>query len=158
MTVVVGGRKCHCPNRGCLEAYAGGWAIKERTQEVVRTSRDEGKRILELSGSVEAIEATMVTQAYREGDRLAGKLVRATFKYLSAGVVSIVNAFNPCLLVFGGGISEGIPDLVQNIEILARKNALEAALEKLEFTKAKLGKNAGVIGAAAFANTFRETI
>ena len=36
MTIVADGRRCHCPNRGCLEAYAGGWAIAERAQETVR--------------------------------------------------------------------------------------------------------------------------
>ena len=35
ITIVVDGRNCHCPNMGCLEAYAGGWAIAERAQEAV---------------------------------------------------------------------------------------------------------------------------
>ena len=33
MTIVAAGRKCHCPNEGCLEAYVGGWAIAERAQD-----------------------------------------------------------------------------------------------------------------------------
>ena len=32
MTIVAGGRRCHCPNRGCLEAYASGWAIVKRAR------------------------------------------------------------------------------------------------------------------------------
>ena len=34
-TILMNGRHCHCPNKGCLEAYAGGWAIAERAQEAV---------------------------------------------------------------------------------------------------------------------------
>ena len=36
LTIVAAGRQCHCPNEGCLEAYAGGWAIAERAQDIVR--------------------------------------------------------------------------------------------------------------------------
>jgi glucokinase len=92
-----------------------------------------------------------VTRAYREGDRLASQLVQQTILYLAAGVVSLINAFNPCLFILGGGLSEGVPDLIQSVEAQVRKNALEAALQKLRFSKAALGEYAGVIGASAFA-------
>jgi len=66
-------------------------------------------------------------------------------------VVSIVNAFNPCLLVLGGGVIEGIPELIQMVKDITRNRALEAAVEELEIVKAALGGDAGVIGAAALA-------
>ena len=43
---------------------------------------------------------------------LARLLVEETGRYLAAGVVSIVNAFNPCVMVLGGGVIEGIPELI----------------------------------------------
>ncbi len=151
ITIVYDGRKCHCPNRGCLEAYAGGWAIAERAQEAVRTAPKEGQYLASLAGSVEKVTAATVSRAYHEGDLLARRLVEDTGRYLAAGVVSIVNVFNPCVLVLGGGVIEGIPELIQMVKEFTRNRALEAAVEKLEIVKAALGGDAGVIGAAALA-------
>ncbi len=150
-TIVYDGRQCHCPNKGCLEAYAGGWAIAERAQDAVRTDPKGGRHLASLVGSVEKITAATVSQAYKQGDPLARRLVEETGRYLAAGVVSIVNAFNPCRLILGGGVIEGIPELVQMVEEFTRKRALEAAVEKLEIVKAALGGDAGVIGAATLA-------
>jgi len=151
ITIVYDGRKCHCPNRGCLEAYAGGWAIAERAQEAVRTAPKEGQHLLSLAGSVEKITAATVSRAYHEGDLLARRLVEDTGRYLAAGVVSIVNVFNPCVLVLGGGVIEGIPELIQMVKEFTRNRALEAAVKELKIVKAALGGDAGVIGAAALA-------
>ena len=151
ITIVSDGRKCHCPGKGCLEAYVGGWAIAERAQETIRALSVEGKRLLTLAGKIQQVTAVTVSQAYKEGDLLARLVVEETGQYLAAGVVSIVNAFNPCLVVLGGGVVEGIPDLVPMVNKITRNNALEANIEKLKIVKAALGGNAGVIGAATLA-------
>ncbi len=151
ITIVSDGRKCRCPNKGCLEAYAGGWAIAERAQEAIRTLSHEGRSLLSLAGSVDQVTAVTVSQAYREGDLLARLLVEETGRYLAAGVVSIVNAFNPCLVVLGGGVVEGIPELISIVKDIVPTMALEAAVENLKIVKAALGGDAGAIGAAALA-------
>jgi glucokinase len=156
ITIVFDGRQCHCPNKGCLEAYAGGWAIAERAQEAVINDPKKGQHLKSLAGSVEKITAATVSRAYYEGNVLARRLVEETGRYLAAGVVSIVNAFNPCRLVLGGGVIEGIPELVQVVEEFTQKRALEAAVEKLEIVKAALGADGGVIGAAALAQELVE--
>jgi len=151
ITIVSDGRKCHCPGKGCLEAYVGGWAIAERAQEKIRALSMEGKRLLTLAGKIQQVTAVTVSQAYKEGDLLARLVVEETGRFLAAGVVSIVNAFNPCLVVLGGGVVEGIPDLVPMVNEITQNNALEANVEKLKIVKAALGGNAGVIGAATLA-------
>lgn len=152
-TLVINGRKCHCPNFGCLEAYAGGWAIAERAQEAVRADPKAGEHLLALAKSIENIEATTVSQAFREGNKLAHRLVEETVGYLAAGMVSIVNTFNPSLIVLGGGVIEGLPEQIGMIEQATRRKALEAAIANLKFVKAALGDNSGVIGAATLAQT-----
>jgi glucokinase len=151
ITIVYDGRKCHCPNRGCLEAYVGGWAIAERAQEAIRTTPKEGNHLLSLADSIENVTAATVSQAYREGDLLARKLVEDTGLYLAAGVVSIINIFNPCILVLGGGVIEGIPELVRIVDGFIKNSALEYSVERLKIVKAALGSDAGVIGAASLA-------
>lgn len=151
ITIVYDGRKCRCPNRGCLEAYAGGWAIAERAQESIRTDPEKGHCLVSLAGSIENVTAAYVGRAYHEGDLLAKRLIEETGQYLAAGVVSIVNAFNPCIVVLGGGVVEGIPELIQIVKDIVPAMALEAAVEKLQIVKATLGGDAAVIGAAALA-------
>jgi glucokinase len=151
ITLVYDGRKCRCPNRGCLEAYAGGWAIAERAQEVIRVAPKKGCHLLYLSGGIDKVTAATVGRAYHEGDLLAKTLVEETGKYLAAGAVSIVNVFNPCVLVLGGGVVEGIPELIQIVRNIVPTMALEASVEKLKIVKAALGADAGAIGAAILA-------
>ena len=156
ITIVSNGRKCHCPGKGCLEAYVGGWAIAERAQETIRTLSTEGKRLLTLAGNINKVTAVTVSQAYKEGDLLARLIVEETGRYLAAGVVSIVNAFNPCLVVLGGGVIEGIPELIPMTYEITCSSALEANVEKLKIVKAALGGDAGVVGAASLAQELLE--
>ena len=151
ITLVYEGRKCRCPNRGCLEAYAGGWAIAERAQEAIRAAPEEGHCLVSLAGGVDHVTAATVGRAYHEGDLLARTLVEETGRFLAAGAVSIVNVFSPCVLVLGGGVVEGIPELIQIVDDIVPTMALEAAVEKLKIVKAALGADAGAIGAATLA-------
>jgi len=151
ITVVAGGRKCSCPNEGCLEAYAGGWAIAERARDAVRANPEAGKTILSIAGNIEKITSITVSQAYRKADPLAQRLVKDTARYLAAGIVSIVNAFNPCLIIIGGGVIQGLPELVDLARSKIMSQALQTPRENLRITLPALGNKAGVIGAAALA-------
>lgn len=151
MTIVTGGRKCHCRNRGCLEAYVGGWAIAEQAREAVLRDREAGRRLVALAGGVDEITAGTVSEAYHQGDPLAVRLVEEISRHLAAGIVTVVNAFNPCLLILGGGVVEGLPELAALAEAPVRAHALEAAVGGLRISRAALGNQAGVIGAAALA-------
>ena len=151
LTIVSNGRKCTCPNSGCLEAYAGGWAISKRAQEMVTNDPKEGQTLLSLAGGTSNISAITVTKAYNLGDPLAQHIVQETAQYLAAGVVAIVNALNPHMLILGGGVIQGLPAYISMTEQLVRSNALKAASDDLHIVKAALGNKAAVIGAAAFA-------
>lgn len=151
LTIVTNGRQCHCRNRGCLEAYAGGWAIAERAQEAAHSDTRAGELLIELAGSVGQISAATVTEAYANGDPLAQYIVEETVRYLAAGLVGVVNAFNPCVLVLGGGVIHGLPEYASMVEHIVRLNALEAAVKDLRIVTSVLGNKAGVIGAATLA-------
>jgi glucokinase len=151
LTIVARGRQCHCRNQGCLEAYAGGWAIGERAQDAARRDPEAGQPLLTLAGSIDRISAATVTEGYNQGDPLAQRIVEETAQLLAAGLIGIINAFNPRLLVLGGGVIQGLPAYVSMVERLVRSKALDAALEDLHIVTAALGDKAGVIGAAALA-------
>lgn len=150
-TIIMNGRKCHCPNNGCLEAYAGGWAIAERTQESIREDPTAGQFLVNLAGTIGDISAIHISRAFQQNDPLAVRIVEDTGRYLSTGIVGLVNIFNPCKLVLGGGVIEGLPNLISIIRKTVKKKALQAALEKLKVSKSVLGNDAGTIGAATLA-------
>lgn len=156
MTIVAGGRPCHCPNRGCLEAYAGGWAIAKRARQVVRRNPEAGHQLTTLAGNVESITAITLAQAHRQGDPLARRLIEEAGAYLAAGVVGIVNSCSPRLVVLGGGVIEGFPGLIPMVDQHVQRRGLTAAVKGLKVVAAVLGNKAGVIGAAAMARMYHQ--
>jgi len=154
LTVERDGRPCRCPNRGCLEAYAGGWAIADRAREAVAADPRRGGTLLTVAGAASAITSETVEVAYRRGDALAKELVEATVAHLADGLVSVVNALNPSTIVLGGGVIAGYPRLVPRLERDVRGRALAAATRELRIVPAALGAESGVVGAAAYAREF----
>jgi glucokinase len=152
MTVDLEGPECTCGNRGCLESLAGGWAIARAAREAVTEDRTAGAVLLELAGGqLEEVTARTVADAFHRGDPLAARLVNRVTEALAAGAAGLVNAFNPCRLILGGGVVEGLPGLVERVERRVAGRALAAAVEGFQVLPAQLGNDAGVIGAAAFA-------
>lgn len=152
MTVELNGPLCTCGNRGCMEAVAGGWALARSAAESVAADPLLGRKLLEMAGGrADKITAKIVVEACHGGDPLAVRLIDAAVEALSAGVAALVNVVNPCMIILGGGIVDGMPELVSRVESEVRKRALAAATGRLTFGAAKLGNRAGIIGAAALA-------
>lgn len=152
MTVDLRGPLCNCGNRGCMEALAGGWAIARRAREGVKADPVFGGTILEMAGGkVEEITARTVVQAFYAGDALAADIIDEVTEALAAGVAALVNAFNPCQVILGGGIIDGMPEMVSRVDKGVRRRALSAATGRLAICASKLGNEAGIIGAAALA-------
>jgi glucokinase len=152
LTINLNGSLCTCGNKGCLEAYAGGWAIAKRTREIMEVNSRAGEVIRKkVKGNLSSITAKVVLEAYKEKDRLAREIVNEAIEALVAGGVSIVNAFNPSRIILGGGIINAMPEFVGRIEEGIKKRALSVAVKKLSIVQAKLGAHSGVIGAATVA-------
>ncbi|HEV7590192.1 MAG TPA: ROK family protein, partial [Longimicrobium sp.] len=151
LTVVAGGRKCHCGNLGCLEAYCGGWALEERASQAALADPAAGAALLRLAGSAEAITGEVIAAARKAGDALATRLVDETADVLGAAVVGLVNALNPRRVILGGGVMDGFPDLLYRATAAVHARALPAARQRVEIVRAGLADDAPALGAADFA-------
>ena len=152
ITVVSGGRKCVCGNSGCLEAYAGGIGIANIAGERAAADNKSFENIINAAGGgIEGVSAKTVAQAYKAGDKNAAALIKETGRYLSDGVISAVNLLNPCVIILGGGVIDGIPDLFDIVKSEVDGRALKASVLSLRILRAALGKDAGIIGAAGLA-------
>jgi glucokinase len=155
MIIDLDGPPCTCGNQGCFEALAGGWAIARDAREAVSADRSLGASLLKIAGGQqEAITAETVSTAAKAGDLLAKRLIDKVGQALIAGCVSVVNFFNPCRLILGGGVIEGFGEFVERIDRGVRQHALSAATQSLTILPAQLKNDSGVVGAAAFAMHF----
>ena len=151
-TIALGGRRCRCGNYGCVEAYAGGWAIGERAISAAVGGDERAVTMLRLAGGEpEEITARVVAEAAKAGDPLAHEIVEEVARALGACAVNIVNAFNPGVLLMGGGVLEGLPGLMDSVEAAVRRYALPSAAKAVRVLATTLHEEAGAVGAAAWA-------
>jgi glucokinase len=135
VTVERGGRRCRgCGRRGCLEAYASGTSIAERAVEAGV-----------LCGQPTAAD---VVAAVRAGDPGATALWDSTVDAMVCGVASIVNAFDPELVVIGGGVSRAGELLFDPLRAGLRAELPDV---RARVVPALGGDRVGVVGAAAIA-------
>lgn len=149
--VAIGGPRCGCGNRGCLEALASRVAI---TRDVRRAIRRGRKTILarHLKKGTALLSSQMLKGAYDKGDAVGVKAMNRSAKSLGAGLGSLVNLMGPEMIVLGGGVIEAMgSEFVKRIDRATRKVAFETCARDLKIVKAELGDDAGVIGAALLA-------
>jgi glucokinase len=144
VTVDWHGRPCRgCGRLGCLEAYVSGTSIAERAREAVE--RNGNSSLASLEGPT----AEDVAAAARAGDELARELWDETVDALACGLTSIVNVFEPELVVLGGGVTRAGEQLLGPVREWVRANAMEPAGRSAGIVAAALGEQVGVVGAAA---------
>ena len=141
------GKRCNCGNLGCWETLSSGTAIASEARRYVAAG--EKSLISDLAGG-KAIKAEHVFQAYEQGDKIAGLVLDGALTYLGIGVANLVNITNPGKVVIGGGVAEAGQLVFAQIRSTVQKLGFgEAALTPI--LPAKLGGQAGVIGAALLA-------
>lgn len=85
----------------------------------------------------------------RQGDPIGKEIVDEYIKYLSVGIVDMVNIFQPDILCIGGGISNERETLLAPVrEFVAREQYAMNSAKKTVICRAELGNDAGIIGAA----------
>ena len=152
IVIDVNGPPCTCGNRGCLEALAGGWAIARQAREMIGRDPLAGSMLLAAAGGAEeAVGAEAVAQCAHRGDALSVSIVDNVGRALTAGCVSLVNAFNPGRLILGGGVIDGLPEMINRVRHGVMQDALASASASCEIVPGMLGPAAGVVGAASVA-------
>jgi glucokinase len=150
MTVDEGGPVCGCGNTGCLEVLVSGRAVAR--EAIRRISRGEKSSLTGMmEGKVEDITSEQVAAAAAAGDSLAMDVLSRAAHYLGVGLVNIVNAFNPEMIILGGGMAELDSLYVEPAKKLVMERAFSISTQKLSIVTAQLGNEAGVYGAAAYA-------
>ncbi len=152
MTIMPNGPRCGCGNHGCLEALASGTAIARVARE--RVARGDPTLIADLAaGDPEIITAKLVAEAADQGDEVAEEILAQAMNYLGIGMANLVNLFNPQVIVIGGGLTNIGERLFGPVRQVIDRRAFRAAAQAVRIAPAELGDNAGVLGAAAVAQS-----
>ncbi len=147
MTIDAHGRRCKCGNYGCIEAYASGPNIALRAVEAIESGAASSLPSY-VGGDLARLTAQTVYQAAREGDELATEVVRDTAKYLGAAVASLINIFNPEVVVIAGGVTLAGDSLFEPLRREVSRRAFKPAVQVCRIVPGELTGVAGVYGAA----------
>ena len=138
---------CRCGNVGCLEALAGGAALGRDGETAAASGRSERLRVaLEQHGRVTAED---VARAASFGDPVAVNLLQAAGHRVGIMLASVVNFFNPSLIVVGGGVAQSGDQLLAAIRETVYRRSLPLATRDLTVQRSSLGALAGVVGASS---------
>jgi predicted NBD/HSP70 family sugar kinase len=123
---------CICGNTGCVEAYAGGWALIRDLQAAGRT--------------VDTVDD--VVALIRAGDPEAARLARRAGRILGEAVADAVSVLNPAVVVIGGQLAHAEDQLLAGIREVVYQRCLPLATRSLQLVRTRLDPRAGVLGLA----------
>ena len=126
------GPKCNCGGVACLEAYIGNNRIKAQARKIF-------KREISLE--------ELSNLAQRKNKKAAGIWLDVG-RHLGVALVGVVNLLNPDCIVIGGGVSNAGKILFDRVKEIVAKQAMDIQAKHVKIFKAKLGNDAGLIGAA----------
>lgn len=148
MVIKFDGEPCNCGRVGCWERYASATALINQTKAAMLENK-ESKMWDLCDGKIENASGRTAFEAMRGGDEVAKTVVDRYINYVAIGTINIINALQPEMICFGGGISnEGENLLAPLRKIVEAERYSKTVSKQTEICKAMLGNDAGIIGAA----------
>ncbi len=140
---------CRCGNAGCLEALAGGPGIARRARALAEAGR--APLVAEFLKDRADLTSVDVGQLAAKGDPGAMEVIRDTGRLVGKVLASIVNMFNPSLIVIGGGVAQIGDLLLASIREGVYRRSLPLATRNLRIERSTVDPLTGVLGAAVLA-------
>ena len=143
--LVLDGEDCTCGRKGCWEAYASATALIRQGKRAAAAQPDSL-----LAGYGEGLTGKDVFDAAAAGDAAAQAVVDRYCVYVAAGITDLVNILGPEMVLIGGGISRQGERLLAPIRAYVAANCFGGHDRTPPVIEcARLGNEAGIIGAAA---------
>ncbi|MEP7159339.1 MAG: ROK family protein, partial [Chloroflexota bacterium] len=138
---------CRCGNVGCLEAVAGGAALARDGETAARDGLSQ--RLLAAWDQHGRVTAEDVARSASFGDPVSVALLQSAGRRIGLMLASVVNFFNPSLVIIGGGVVLSGDQLLAAVRETVYRRSLPLATRELLIQRSSLGGLAGVIGASA---------
>jgi len=150
MTIDIHGPMCLCGNTGCLEMLASGTAMAREAIRLIKAGKKSSLADM-VNGNIDTITAREIATAAEDGDFVAIAAINWSATNLGVGLVNVVNIFNPEMIIIGGGVSNFGELLLEPARKVVGERAFPYLAQMVKIVRAKLGDDAGVIGAEVFA-------
>ena len=147
MILQMDGEMCTCGNRGCFERYASATAIIREARKAA-ASHPESLMLARCNGDVANMTAKIAIDCAKEGDPTAQEVFSWYVKGLAHGIVSIINMFDPEVIVLGGGVSLAGEFLLDAVREAVKPLVFYKTMPYARIELARLSADAGIIGAA----------
>lgn len=144
ISIDVNGPTCECGNKGCLELYCSTTAMLKKAEKSL-------PEIFERDYENRWEVCNRVFEAAKEGDSKALKLTEEIAEYLGYGCVTLINAYDPEIIVIGDSISQGGDLLLPTINRIVKERVLPDISERVQIKISKLTVDPTLYGAAAIA-------
>jgi predicted NBD/HSP70 family sugar kinase len=142
---------CHCGKKGCLETEVSGSALH---REVLKNIANGKTSVLSPKvDSGEEITLGDIIDAINNEDILCIELIEELGQKLGRNIASLINIFNPEIVIIGGSLSAAKDYILQPIKLAVRKYSLNLVYNDTTIACSKLHDKAGVIGACLIARS-----
>ena len=139
----------NCPNHGCLEAFVSGPALAR--EGLVRAEDAPDSALGRALAAGREVTGPLVTELAHDGDAAARSAIETLGRRLGTGITSLVNIFNPEVVVVGGGLVAAGDLLLAPARAVVAERALVPARDQVRIVPARFGDESGMLGAAALA-------
>ncbi len=155
MVVEVGGARCTCGRKGCMEAYAGRAAMEARARKRVEKGQKTDLFTLMKEHNRTRLTSAIWWHALERKDKVATSLIDDAIDKLGAGVASACNLLDVEAVVIGGGLGVRFGQPYADRIKKAMMPHLFADQRPPEVLVAALGDLGGALGAALLARQTR---
>lgn len=142
------GWECSCGRRGCWEAYASVSGLIRLTKQEMLSDPDSKMWDL-VGGNIDKVNGLTSFDAMRAGDKTGIYVVERYLRSVATGLVDVINIIQPEILCIGGGISKEGDYILKPVKRMVESEMFAKRSDTFtEIRMAKLGNDAGIIGAA----------
>ena len=144
MCIAMDGELCACGQRGCWEAYASATALIRQAKAAAAANPDS------LLNQCDRLGGLAIYNAAAKGDIAAKAVTEKYAEYVGVGLVNLINALYPEIVLLGGGVSNAGAALIDPVTAYIKDHFFQNNPALLPtISAAYLGGNAGMIGASA---------
>ena len=130
-----------------MEAYVGQRYLSQRAAQRLQ-SHPESKILRLVHGDFSRIEPVYISQAAHEGDEVARAILVEAGQLLGIGLASVMNIMDLRVSIIGGGISAAGDFVMNAVQKSVAQHVLKPLRNDIQVLSARLGNNAGILGAA----------
>ena len=147
LTIVPGGRMCATGRRGSMETYVSAPGIKRTVFELLADSLEDSEF---RDVTFNDLNAKMISDAAKRGDKIAIEAFERTGKYLGTALSDTVAHTSPEAIFLFGGLANAGELIIEPTKRHMEESLLKIFRDKVKILPSKLTEtNAAVMGASA---------